>query len=340
MDCRGQVPAIGDADDGEVWCLAHDSDFDSYRSLVAIGAALFRRTDLSAKARSSGVGNDGQLPWLGLGAPPLYGKGTANDLPRSFPQGGYIVVGEALDTPREFRVTFDCGALGYNRIAGHGHADALAVLVSWEGDPLLVDAGTYCYNAAPEWRRFFRSTSAHNSLLVDGFDQSEYGASFLWLRDVNAVLHEERRDDRMHVVHASHDGYLRLRDPVRHHRRVTLEADSGRLVVEDWLECRQPHDVTMHWHAAAAARLWPCETGWQLATTGHSLSLSVQGALAHHEIGVGCESPVQGWVSRRFYQREAAPVLVTRARLASSQILRTVVERVARHSAGREPGSR
>src|SRR5690348_6603589 len=48
-DAGGHVPPIGDSDDGEVWRLGHGPGCSSYRSIVAIGAALFRRGDLQAK---------------------------------------------------------------------------------------------------------------------------------------------------------------------------------------------------------------------------------------------------------------------------------------------------
>ncbi len=173
-------------------------------------------------------------------------------LPTHFQRGGYVILGEHLHEPDEFRVTFDCGPLGLNRIAGHGHADALSVLVSWGGEALLVDSGTYCYNTAPQYRHYFRATRAHNTLVVDGLDQSDYGGSFLWLRDVHCtVVQRHRRSGQS--VHAIHDGYARLPDPVIHHRRVTLTGD-GNVLVEDWLECSRSHDVELLWHAAPGAQ--------------------------------------------------------------------------------------
>ena len=149
MDCRGNVPPIGDSDDGEVWRLGHGSEFNSYRSLVAIGAALFQRPDLQAKVEATGTDADPQVSWLTGLIPPVADASAMQRLPSRFDQGGYVILGERLHSDDEFRVTFDCGPLGYNRIAGHGHADALSVLVGWGGVPLLVDPGTYCYNAEP-----------------------------------------------------------------------------------------------------------------------------------------------------------------------------------------------
>jgi hypothetical protein len=328
MDCTGKVPQIGDGDDGEVWRLGHGPDFNAFASLLALGAALFKRADLQAKVESISTTADQQVPWVLPNGAPIANRASLRKLPMKFPRGGYVVMGDALHEAHEFRVTIDCGPMGSNRIAGHGHADALAVLVSWEGEPLLVDPGTYCYNAAPQYRHFFRGTHAHNTLVVDGLDQSEYGGSFLWLRDVNCNLHSET-NGKPSSMHASHDGYTRLADPVTHHRKVALDASDGSLVVEDWLECAQSHDIELLWHAAPGARLLRRGSGesWQLKGSNHVLWLAIQGAAMESSVVEGRESPPQGWVSTRFYDRVSAPVLVVRGRLAPRQVLRTIIQR-------------
>jgi hypothetical protein len=333
MDAGGHVPPIGDSDDGEVWRLGHGPAYDAYCSTVAIGAALFRRGDLQAKALSHGDGAD-ELPWLPGLQPPASDESAMRSFPTEFKRGGYVILGKALHTSDEFRATIDCGPLGYNRVAGHGHADALAVQVSWGGVQMLVDPGTFCYNAAPELRHFFRGTHAHNTLVVDDCDQSAYGASFLWLRDVNCSLVP---DGSRNGLHASHDGYRRLKDPVTHHRRITLR-DNGSLVIDDWIDCAQPHRVELLWHAPAGALLTR-QSGWEwlLTVQDHRvLRLTIESSEPFEASVIeGRESPPQGWVSTRFYQREPAPVLSARAMLAPRQTLRTVIARVGVLNDGR-----
>ena len=329
MDCAGRMPAYGDSDDSEVWRFGHGPGFDSYRSFLALSAVLFARADLQAKVQSIDTAPDQQTGWLVGDSIPAADPSALAALPTTFAKGGYVVIGDALHSPREFRATFDCGPLGANRVAGHGHADALSLTVSWEGEPLLIDSGTYCYNAAPELRHFFRGTRAHNTLVVDGLDQSEYGASFLWLRDVNCKLLEQATGDTQ-CVHASHDGYTRLPDPVTHHRRVSLAPNGGLLLTEDWLDCVESHDVELFWHAAPGATLLPCDDGgWTVQASGRSLRLTTEGAEVDTSVVCGRESPPQGWASSRFYDREAAPVLVVRGRLAPGQVLRTRIRREA-----------
>jgi hypothetical protein len=329
-DGSGRIPRIGDGDDGDVWKLAVGDGAEGYRSLVALGAALFARDDLQAKADAGRGAPDAQLAWL-PGVPKrdvAPSSAPLAQLPRRFPEGGYLLLGHGLHTPQELRVVFDCGPLGYNRISGHGHADALSVLVSWAGREWFVDPGTYCYNAAPHLRRYFRGTSAHNTLVVDEQDQSEYGASFLWLGDVNSVLVSEDPPAAGQSAHAWHDGYRRLRDPVIHHRRVTLGEEL--LTVEDWLECVQAHEVALNWHAASEVQWEHGNGAWVLKAGERRVALSIEGADCEARVAVGEENPVQGWVSPRFYERVAAPTLAVRAHLAPRQVLRTVMRFGAR----------
>ena len=70
--------------------------------------------------------------------------------------------------PREIRVVADAGPLGYRSIAAHGHADALSFSLSAAGLEFLIDPGTYAYHTQERWRNYFRGTSAHNTVRLDG----------------------------------------------------------------------------------------------------------------------------------------------------------------------------
>ena len=67
---------------------------------------------------------------------------------------------------------FDCGPLGDG---GHGHYDVLSLELAASGQPLIVDPGRYTYSEqGPNWRRYFKATAAHNTVCVDGLDQTPY----------------------------------------------------------------------------------------------------------------------------------------------------------------------
>jgi hypothetical protein len=106
--------------------------------------------------------------------------------------------------------------------------------------------------------------------------------------------------------------------------------DDGALVVEDWIESAKPHRVELLWHAPAGAAVDHSGDRWLLTVQGSTLRLQVEGAELL-EVIEGRESPPQGWVSTRFYQRAPAPVLSARAELAPGRVLRTVIERQRAH---------
>ena len=50
----------------------------------------------------------------------------------------------------------------------HKHADDLSFLLSYGKTDFFVDSGKYNYNEANVYRKYFRSTMAHNTITVDG----------------------------------------------------------------------------------------------------------------------------------------------------------------------------
>lgn len=343
IDVAGQLPSFGDSDDGEVWDLAPGAGVSSYLAMVALGAHLFRRPDLMDKCRRVDSRVVGHVAWVLGPAPVDTGEGTnsrsdvaALSLPKYFPDGGYAILGHRLHAPGELRVLMDCGPLGYNRIGGHGHADALAITVSCDGEQLLVDPGTYCYNAEPSMRRYFRGTSAHNTVMVDGLDQSDYGASFLWLRDVDCTI-VSYLGAGGGSLHAWHSGYLGLADPVRHHRELRVD-DDGTIVVDDWLECREHHRVTMSWHGAIGTMIHQQSHAavWWVEGKRFALEMRIEGVVARPRVVQAETDPPQGWVSPAFYVRAGAPALVVAGELAPMARISTRMRVVARATASED----
>ena len=88
----------------------------------------------------------------------------------SFPDGGYFTQRSGWER-RRFLI-FDCGPLGDG---GHGHYDLLSFEACAGGRPLVVDPGRYTYaDGEPNLRHWFKGTAAHNTVCVDGLDQTPY----------------------------------------------------------------------------------------------------------------------------------------------------------------------
>ena len=203
----GTIPALSDADSGD------------YGRLLELAADL--------------LGNE-ELRWVGT-------KGGAGRRPATtdvgFPDGGYHVQRSGWDRDARFLI-FDCGPLGEG---GHGHYDLLSFEAHDGPRPLVLDPGRGSYSEGPpNLRQRFRSTAAHNTVCVDGLDQTPYtrgrprgpvAAGRLLYRDARTLAAEARSPcyDAVHM------------------RRIDF-VDGGRWRVEDELSghCEHRYDLRFH----------------------------------------------------------------------------------------------
>jgi hypothetical protein len=310
MDAGGNMPMIGDSDDALLVRLSPAPGFNAYKSLLATGAVLFKREDFKAKA---GYFDDKSRWLLGDNAARQFEAMPKQffTVPcREFPQGGYYLLGHNFGCPDEIRVVADCAPLGYLSIAAHGHADALAFTLSVAGEEILVDPGTYAYHSQKEWRDYFRSTRAHNTLCVDGRDQSVSGGNFMWLRHARPKLELWSAGQWQDRLIGSHDGYMRLDDPVRHRREIVFDKIGNTLSVIDALECERSHRVEIHWHCHEDAEVSLEGSSVRIARTKSEVVLAMEDRTFVPRLVRAEENPPLGWVSRNFDVKAPATVAV------------------------------
>jgi hypothetical protein len=327
MDVAGNVPSFGDADDAIVARLDPAPDVNVYRSLLATGAVLFQRPAFKLKAAQL----DDKSRWL-LGDraaeqfAAIGSQVSVELLPRrQFSEAGYYVLGHEFETPRELRIVADAGPLGYLSIAAHGHADALSFTLSLVGKQLLIDPGTFAYHTQRQWRDYFRGTSAHNTVRIDGQDQSLSGGNFLWLTHAPARVLEFAPGAQLDRLVAEHDGYRRLADPVTHRRELHLDHATSRLLVSDQLFCQQSHAVEIFWHFAADCAV-TLDADQVIARHGSAqLTMKLPAGL-RYELIRGREAPPLGWVSRRFDHRVPSPTVVASGTIRGTTCLLTQID--------------
>jgi hypothetical protein len=209
----------------------------------------------------------------------------------TFPESGYSLIKEMTNG---IAVLFDHGPLGMAPNYGHGHSDCLSVLLKHGSEKIFVDVGTYSYTGHPEWRKYFRSAAAHNTVCVDGLDQSKQLSAFMW-KD-NFIVSEVKvlRHEQVMAVIASHDNYADI--GVRHWRAV-ISDNEGQLLIWDRLENiagsqSGAHELDLWWHFGGELT----QLDDKRFTIGKRLSLVITGANAvtlYH----GDESLPSGWAS-------------------------------------------
>lgn len=151
-------------------------------------------------------------------------------------KGGYTFI---RSNDRRILIGIDHAALGFGSIAAHGHADALSFQMFVDGEPLFVDPGTYLYHCYLNKRNAFRKTENHNTITINGKDQSEMLGAFLWGKRANCKLISfENTSDKVTLA-AEHDGYR----PIIHRR--TFEFDRKReFCIKDQLSADCDYTLT------------------------------------------------------------------------------------------------
>ena len=267
----GGIPALSDSDGG------------SYLDLLQAAGTLLDRADFTY------VGTRGRR-----GEPPA-------SRAASFPEGGYFVQrsgwgDRGRDMADERYLIFDCGGVGDG---GHGHYDALNIEVAANGGPLIVDPGRYTYcDDPPHWRRWFKGTAAHNTVTVDGTDQTPYRRGRPKGPVARAHLQHRLTSAGLDVLWG--EALSPVYDVVQR-RRILFVGDEYWLI-EDSLDSDGRHRYQLRFHLTpdqrdVAIQSVPCGSR---ATTSR-LSLVLAGAATP-----GVEP---GWVSFEYGTKHEAPVV-------------------------------
>jgi hypothetical protein len=301
----GTIPLIGDDDGGRALKIASE-DYSSYCDGLSTAAVLFGRSELKYQAASFRE----ESLWL-LGPEShavfdaLHSSPAASS--RAFADSGYFVQRSGWNAD-DTHVVFDCGGFGISS-GGHGHADALSLTLFSGGREILIDPGTAAYNCAPEWRRFFRSATAHNTMIVDGAGESQPGETFRWKNKAPARLVNQVALPELDYVDGIVEGNFT-------HRRRLIYVRPNYWIVLDGASGPRRHDFEFLYHFAADTQLCvmsdearaeiDCraiigETGLQL--------LSYATSTIQAEVICGQREPIQGWSSTRYGERHVSPVL-------------------------------
>jgi asparagine synthase (glutamine-hydrolysing) len=296
MDGRSGFAPNSGGNDGALVLPLDLCDYSDMRPVCAAAHALFRRERLFGDGPWTEdlffLFGPESVDWPAVGA-------ARSDL--SAGRGGYYTL-----RGRETWAMLRCGAYRTRP----RHADCLHLDIWWRGLNIAADPGSFRYFAPAPWNDGLKHTCVHNTVTVDGLDQLVQGPRFMWLEWHDARVLKEESGPGWRRIEAEHDGYLRLADPVRHRRSVTLEGEDCWIVVDELLG-EGEHDLLLHWLLPDFPyRLKPdgrlllqCEEG------DVSLGIDVCGPdVRQPQISVlrADEKSCQGWISRRYGEKTPA----------------------------------
>jgi hypothetical protein len=226
---------------------------------------------------------------------------------RGFDDGGLYVLRAS-----DIYLLAVCHRIGVRGVGPHKHNDWLSFELCVGARPVFVDPGTFCYADAAA-RGLFRSTSYHNTLVIDGEEQLEIkGQPFGLLRPHGTVrVLQWDSNVRRDVLEAEHSGYTRLRNPVVHRRRFELDKETRQIEITDTVHGDGEHLLEWYLHLDVGLS---CETSGTHAIVGEENRRLV----ALEALDGRTPEVRSGWVSHTYNRREKAKYLYMRARVSAS----------------------
>jgi hypothetical protein len=129
----------------------------------------------------------------------------------------------------DYEIKVDYAQVGASYQPGHSHADSLGFVLYYKDKPLFVEGGTSTYQIGKQ-RNYERSTIAHNTVGVNGLNQSEVWGGFRLGKRAKTYIEQDEKNR----IKGYHDGYKHIVGNV--YREFVLE--DNQVVIIDSIEKR------------------------------------------------------------------------------------------------------
>lgn len=285
LNPRCEPSPIGDAADIRLLDLDERNPSLEVSNLLAVGAVLLSIPELVEQVEEFPeyaywlLGEEGRDQFRSLKSVSTNTIGS-----KSFPLGGYHFIREGSTF-----LAIRCGPLALKGVSGHGHYDQLSFEFWSAGVPLLVDRGWYRYEGDRVAYDYLKSTSAHNTVQVDGRNQIE---SDLFVfpppsRPVPKTLVWDENDSWT-VFEGEHELYENLVQPVAHRRTLSFNKKTGSLTGKDLVDGSGEHLVELYFHFAPDVKIESSQENVMFKTAALSGSLKLDEVPANYRLKAFC----------------------------------------------------
>ena len=322
-DCDTNFPKYGDEDDGRVVILSTDAHSNNFKSLLSSAAIIFNESKYIAK--SSGFDLKNKI-LFGNKVQSIFTNNNNHLVfqeSKFYKDEGHFIFRKQTEN-KEIYLHFDAAPLGYLSIAAHGHADALSFILHINGNPIFIDSGTYSYHVAKEWRSYFVSTLAHNTICVDNKNQANHAGDTMWLNHYKCSVIEVTKNENVEKIVASHNGYK----PIIHTRSIEFNKLDNCFYIIDTLISNDnlEHEAILLFH------LHPdidCEIVESFCMLKHKSGISVELELQDSVnviIAEGETNPIFGWYSDSFMQKCPCKVIYQKIKFKNKIQLKSKIK--------------
>lgn len=283
----GQLPHLGDCDDGRVELLLDDlsqmftlpvAERNSLRvsGLLGLGKCLFGEASEASE----------EAAWYGLTGDPQSARVLATSADSKLPHVAvFPESGVARAKARNAEVLFFAAPNGIDGKGSHTHNDKLSLVLRLDGEEVLCDPGTGCYTRNIAMRNQFRRTRSHNTVVVDNLEQNtvefDHAGLFRLGREAQVSRIQHGEEDGRVFLRASHSGYRS--HGITHTRTVWLSL-SDQSIIEDVLDGSGVHRFEVYFQLGQ---------GWTVISVGEAGSQIACHVRGTRDLEIIFSAPVQ-----------------------------------------------
>jgi len=235
QDASGQVPNYG-SNDGALIVPLNNCDYHDFRPVIQ----ACRYALIGGKLFQAGPWDEDLLWFFGAEAVkqnPICEKRVSS----AFDSGGYYTL----------RQTDSWAMIRCHTYKDRpGQADMLHIDLWYKGINILCDSGTYSYNDPAGMYQYFKSSAAHNCVVIDGTEQMTQGTRFQWFDWVKAktMVHSISEELKVFV------GKMPYRKLATHYRMLCGVGDNIWIIIDDIVGTGE-HNIQSHWHIPGEANV-------------------------------------------------------------------------------------
>jgi len=152
----------------------------------------------------------------------------------------YSNFGLSIIKQNGWHITFRHPTFNSRQPSGHFHQDQLAITLSLDGTPILVDPGSHRYTSHTTWRNSFRSAKNHNTFYLKDFPHNDKKLEeqdlFQLSRRPAAQQPIDKFDNQGIKIQDSHDEYSFVN--LRAHRSLSFDPEKELLTIYDWYKAQ------------------------------------------------------------------------------------------------------
>lgn len=200
-------PLVGDSDDGKVLLLTFFKK-NSFINLISLGSILFQRGDLKYISENISISS---ILLLGMKGYEIYEKIRSQEPEKKnqfFKDGGYILLRNNWSEKANY-LFVDFAKFGPLN-ASHSHSSVTNFIYCYKGKNIINDSGTFSYNKSWKDRNLFRSSKAHNILVLNNKDQAKAKSWFGWENKPKLKRSIQVSDDNTELscIHNSYKDFI------------------------------------------------------------------------------------------------------------------------------------